>query len=134
MRQSNFGMGGQIPIGHIDTTPCLTGMKSSAWKWICASLLHLEMAVLIVTVSKEQVRSSMHQHDEFLQDAFREDREATQLANDILTRLSRNDAAREKQFNSAELAPASITDLLSTVREGIQPLKGSMATLLQPRP
>ena len=106
-------------------------MKSSACKLICASLLYLEVTALVVTESKEQAKSGMHEYDDVLQNLIREDPKAMQLANDILTSLSRNDAAWEKQFKSAELAPASFTDLLSTVREKIQPLKGSMATLLQ---
>ena len=44
------------------------------------------------------------------------------LANDMLRKLSTNDAAREKQFRRKELPPGSFTALLSSVREAIQPL------------
>ena len=44
---------------------------------------------------------------EFLPKIFREDPKAMQLANDILIKISANDAAREKQFRNAELTLGS---------------------------
>ena len=143
-KRANYCQHKNFSLQLFESNPCLPHLSSRSnpsfqtscfdvfgYILICVTLLLSEVTALLITETQAEVRDILQEDEESFHRSFATSTDSMQLAQDILLRLSVNDAAREKQFKNAKLDARSFYELLHAVKEEIRPLKSIIVTPLQ---